>query len=170
MKLLILGAGGHGRVVKETAGLMKDKANNPLFDEISFLDDNSPEAIGRLDEYESFCGEYRFAFAAFGNNTFRLEWMDKLEKAGFSVPTLIHPMAVVSPSAVIDNGTVIEAGAIINTNCKIGRGAIISVGTIIDHDSTIGEGCHIDCGAVVKSMCNVQPYRKVQSNEIINRQ
>lgn len=81
MKLLILGAGGHGRVVKETAGLMKDKANNPLFDEISFLDDNSPEAIGRLDEYESFCGEYRFAFAAFGSNTFRLEWMDKLEKS-----------------------------------------------------------------------------------------
>ena len=50
--LLILGAGQYGRVVKETAEAMG------CFGKISFLDDNSPLALGKLDEYSRFAGKY----------------------------------------------------------------------------------------------------------------
>ena len=37
--LLILGAGGHGHVVAETARAMQDSEGNPIYDKIDFLDD-----------------------------------------------------------------------------------------------------------------------------------
>ena len=48
--LLILGAGGHGHVVAETARAMWDPEGNPVYDRIDFLDDLKPEAIGKLNE------------------------------------------------------------------------------------------------------------------------
>ena len=45
--LLILGAGGHGHVVAETARAMQDSEGNPIYDKIDFLDDLKAEAIGK---------------------------------------------------------------------------------------------------------------------------
>lgn len=52
--LLILGAGGHGQVVAETARAMTDAEGKPLYDKISFLDDLKPAAIGKLSEMPLF--------------------------------------------------------------------------------------------------------------------
>ncbi|WP_270190968.1 hypothetical protein [Holdemania filiformis] len=48
MKLIILGAGGFGRLVEDIAGNLK------RYDEISFLDDNntSKDIIGKLEDYK----------------------------------------------------------------------------------------------------------------------
>lgn len=77
MGLLILGAGGHGRVVKETA--LSIGRNE--FQNIAFLDDNNPDAIGKLNEYHSFVKEYQYAFVAIGDPTLREEWFQKLTEA-----------------------------------------------------------------------------------------
>ena len=71
--LLILGAGGHGHVVAETARAMTDAEGNPLYDKISFLDDLKPEAIGKLGEMPLFKQEYQEVFPAVGNYEQRLE-------------------------------------------------------------------------------------------------
>lgn len=93
--LLILGAGGHGQVVKELAESLKQ------FDKIEFLDDNSKQAIEKCSEYLKFLDEFSCAHVAFGNNTFRMEWSEKLKQAGFHLPVLVHETAWVSPSARI---------------------------------------------------------------------
>ena len=59
--LLILGAGGHGCVVKEVAEAMG------IFDKIDFLDDNSDFAIGKFRDNEKFAGQ-RYAFTAIGDS------------------------------------------------------------------------------------------------------
>ena len=61
--LLILGAGGHGRVVKETAEAME------VFEKIDFLDDNPDceEAIGLCSDNEKFAGTYSYAFLGTAN-------------------------------------------------------------------------------------------------------
>lgn len=164
--LLILGAGRHGRVVKETAEAMG------FFEKIDFLDDNPEygDAIGLCIDNERLAGQYSYAFPAFGNSALRMKWIDMLKENCYTIPVLIHPTAYISPSASIYPGTVVEAKAVINTNTVIERGCIISVGAIVDHDTFIGYGCHLDCGSVVKASCVIKAHTKVESGEIITRE
>lgn len=111
--LLILGAGGHGHVVKETAEAME------IFDNIEFLDDQLEKAIGKLNEIESFSKEYRYVFIAIGNNKIRMQWIKKAEELGFNIPVLIHPKAMVSSSTSIYPGSIVTLGAIINANVVV---------------------------------------------------
>lgn len=163
--LLILGSGGHGRVVKETAEAMG------VFEKIDFLDDNPDceEAIGLCSDNEKFAGAYSYAFPAFGNNALRMNWIERLEENCFTLPVLIHPTAFISPSASVYPGTVVEASAIVNTNSVIERGCIISVGAIVDHDTFVGYGCHLDCGATVKAHCVIKAYTTVESGKVVTR-
>lgn len=161
--LLILGAGGHGRVVKEVAEAMG------IFDKIDFLDDHSESAIGTLAESESLVVQYHHAFVAFGNSELRMKWLEKLESIGYAIPVLVHPTAFISPSATVSTGTVVEAKAIVNTNAVIEKGCIIDLGTIVDHDTFIDYGCHIDCGAIVKAQCIVEPKTKVDSGVVFTK-
>ena len=105
-KLLILGAGQYGKVAKEIAESIGE------FSEIAYLDDNSPLAIGKLNEYEKYSDLFDVAIVAIGIGALRIEWLEKLEKAGFEIPVLIHPTAYVSPSAVIGKGRVVRALAV----------------------------------------------------------
>ena len=63
-KLLILGAGGFGQMVKETAIQLG-------YEEIVFLDDAAfgKDVVGKCCDYMAKYGEYKMAVAAFGNNS-----------------------------------------------------------------------------------------------------
>ena len=141
--LLILGAGQYGSVVHEIAVAMD------CFEKIDFLDDNNPIAIGKLQDYVKFAGAYNAAIVAIGNPKIRLEYIEKLENAGYEIATLIHPKAYVSPSSTVDVGCVVEPLAGINANVVVGKGCLISMGAIVNHNAVINDGCHIDCGSVV---------------------
>lgn len=157
LKLLIIGAGGHGRVVRETAEAMNKYVR------IDFLDDNSDQAIGKCEDYETFRNEYSYAFVAFGSNELRSKWIDKLQHAGYEVPALIHPLTYVSPTAKVEGGTLVLPKAVINTNTVIKQGSIIGMGSLIDHDSIIEEYCHVNTGAIVSAGCSVHRMTKLDS-------
>lgn len=163
--LLILGAGGHGRVVKEVAEAMD------VFDKIDFLDDNleCETAIGKLIENEKYAGEYSYAFPAFGDSALRMKWIEKLEENCFTIPVLIHPTAYISPTASVYPGTVVVAKAMVNANSVIERGCILGLGAFVDHDTFVGYGCHIDCGAILKPNCVVKAHTKIDSGKVVTR-
>lgn len=155
-KLLILGAGGHAKVVAEIANLMK------RWDEIAFLDDNQElkevngyKVIDRLRNYKLYREEYENAFVAIGNNIFRMDLIENLLEEGFKVPVLIHPFTAISSNAHIDKGTVVMAGAVINTNTIIGKGCIINTSSSIDHDCTLEDGVHISPGVHIGGTVNI---------------
>lgn len=158
--LIILGAGGHGKVVKEIAEALG-------YTKIAFLDDNSTEAIGKIADSQAFVDEYREAFVGIGNNKFRGEILARLEQEGFSIPVLIHPTAYVSKSAVIGKGTLVEPMAIVNANSKIGAGCIISVGSIVDHDAVLEDCVHINAGAICKAGSFVSKETRVDAGQIV---
>jgi UDP-N-acetylbacillosamine N-acetyltransferase len=160
MKLLILGAGGHGKIVAELA-------EDLGYDEIAFLDDSNPEAIGKLDEMDRFRNQYDKAFVAIGNNKLRCELIGRLKDCGYEIPILIHPSAFISKTTSIGAGTLVEPNAVINARCQIGEGCIISIGALMDHDAKIGSYCHINAGAIVKSGWTIESTRKVDSGEIV---
>ena len=60
---------------------------------------------------------------------------------------VIHPYAVVSPSARIGEGTVIMAGAVVQANARIGKHCIINTGASVDHDCVLGDYVHVAPGA-----------------------
>lgn len=149
--LLILGAGSHGKVVAEATEL------EGKWNKISFLDDKDDlkniynfNVVGKLGDYTDFVNEYEYAFVAIGNNEIRLEFINKLIKAGYNIPIIIHPKAFVSKYSELGIGTVVLAGAVVNVSTTIGIGCIININASVDHDCEIECGVHISSGAVVR--------------------
>ncbi len=161
--LLILGCGGYGETVKELA------ACTNAFDNIAFLDDNSPDALAKCDDYLNFTSEFSFAYPAFGNNEMRLKWLEKLEKANFNIPILIHPKAWVSQNAQIGTGCVVLANACINSRTQINKGCIINLGAIIDHHCTIKTAVHIGMGAIIKAGNIINSFKTIEAGEVLER-
>ncbi len=143
LNLLILGAGSHGREVMELARSLN------VFRKVDFLDDAKSGTLGPCRELERWTSIYPAAIAAVGDWELRRRWLEELAAAGFALPVLIHPSAMVSPSAVLGYGTVVCARAVIGSGAKIGRGCIISSGATIDRDAAVPEGTHVLCGQAV---------------------
>lgn len=158
--LLIIGVGGHGKVVAETA-------IDCGYTKIDFIDDNNASAIGKVSDLEKFRDCYQDAFVGIGNNAVRDQMIGRLFELGYHVPVLIHPTAYVSRSAVLSAGTIVEPKAIVNTAVCVERGCIISVGAVIDHNARIGKASHVDAGAVVSAGGNVEDYSEIGSGEVV---
>lgn len=161
--LLILGAGGFGRQLWELA------QEDGRFATVAFLDDQSqdPRVVGQCREYRELAGKYTCALAAFGNNSLRLEWAEKLEQAGYTLPVLCHATAYVSPSAQLGPGTVVLPHANIMAGVKVGRCCIVNTGAVADHDSRLEEGCHLCLNAVVKAGAVLPALTKLDAGEIL---
>lgn len=158
--LLIIGAGGHGKVVAEVAEACG-------YENIAFLDDNSPEAIGKISDMIFYRERFSNAFVGIGNNQFRNETINKVIEIGYHIPVLIHPTAYVSKSAAVSEGTIVEPLAIVNANTVVGTGCIVSVGSIVDHDTMLEACVHVNAGAVVKAGAHVEKNRKLEAGEVV---
>lgn len=141
-QLMIIGAGGHGRVVR-------DIAEKNGYQQISFLDDAdscSVPTAGKTADFKGFLATHDF-FVAIGNNRVRERLLEELKQNGASIATLIHPNAVIDPSVKIGTGTVVMAGVVINADAVIGDGAILNTCSSVDHDCVVQDYCHVAVGA-----------------------
>lgn len=162
--LLIVGAGGHGKVVKEIADALEK------FEKIEFLDDVNPKAIGKIEEMGQFRNEFDCIFPAVGNNEFRRKIMENAKKMNYEVPVLVHPTAYVSPSATLGNGTIVEAMAVIHTKAVVEEGCIIAIGALIDHEALIEKYTYISCGTIVKANAKVGQLLTIPSGIIVTKE
>nr|WP_307990889.1 NeuD/PglB/VioB family sugar acetyltransferase [uncultured Niameybacter sp.] len=169
--LLILGAGGHGKVVLDVAESMK------CYETIHFLDDGKDvgtevlgrEVVGKISECHLHSRNYTDAIVALGNNEVRLELTEKLDQLGYHIPILIHPSSVVSQYTNIKEGTVIMPQAVINVGASIGKACIINTGAVIEHDCQVGDGAHIAYRAVLGGGAKVGDKVLVDIGEIVGR-
>lgn len=158
-RLVILGAGGYGRTIADVA--------NQLGYSIIVLDD--ADSAHPLSTFQSYINTSTSFIPAFGNNEFRMEWINRIEESGGQLATLVHSTAYVSPTAVINSGTVILPHATINTDVVAGRGCIINLGAIVDHGCILGEGVHICLGAIVKGENRIERLSKIEAGEVVER-
>lgn len=142
MKLAIIGASGHGKVIA-------DLAEKNGYSEIEFYDDDESvlkcgkwPVVGRSELAASSGGDI---FIGVGNAAIRKQLMDRFRGCRF--PVLIHPSAVVADDVTIGEGSAVMAGAVINPGTKLGRGVIINTCSSVDHDCTIGDFVHVSVGA-----------------------
>ena len=141
MKLTIIGASGHGKVVADIASLCG-------YNEIEFLDDNESltacgkwPVVGTSAKAADIDNEI---FIAIGNSEIRKMLMEKYGDKNILV--LIHPSAVISPYVKIGRGTIIMAGAVVNPYAVIGEGCIVNTCASIDHDCIVGDYVHVSVG------------------------
>lgn len=158
-RLVILGAGGYG-------GTVADVAEQLGYSTI-VLDDANPDHP--LSSFQSYINSSTYFIPAFGNNAFRLEWINRIEESSGQLATLIHTTAYVSPTAIINPGTVILPHAIINTDVVVGKGCIINLGAIVDHGCILEEGVHICLGAIVKGENRIERLSKMEAGEVVER-
>lgn len=148
-KLLIIGAGGHGKVVADIAKRMG------VYSKIAFRDDDKEiksvlgyPCEGTISELEIEKKETE-VFVAIGNAVVREKVTSFVRENGFKIPTLVHPNAVIGDGVQIGCGTVVMAGVVINADARIGRGVIVNTSSSIDHDCVLGDFTHIAVGAHV---------------------
>lgn len=151
-KLLLVGAGGFGRVVLEHASNLYDCA---------FLDDGEAKmvdgvpVVGTTSDMEKFFPEYKLLLVTIGNNKLRQFLYERASAIGYTFPNIIHPSAYISPHAHLGSGCVILNNAVVQNNATCGDGCILNPGVELHHDSTIGSYCLIYTNSVVRSLTHV---------------
>ena len=162
MNLLILGAGSQGPVVKEIAEAIG------VFNEIAYLDDNPNNklAMDTCSNYRHYVNRFPIAIPSFGNCELRAEWTDRLEKAGYILPVLVHPMATISPSSRLSEAVVIEAKVIIGAGVSVERNCIISAGAVLDKGCTIQSNTHIGCACTITKDSVVSAFSRIPAGTV----
>jgi len=149
MKIAIIGASGHGKVVFDALSTIIE------FEIRGFIDDNFIELektllgvpiLGDIDFLmKELTDEIEGVFVAIGNNNMRKAISERiLDK--FELVNAIHQKSIISEHTKLGKGVLVVAGAIINSSSTISDGAIINTGATVDHDNFIGEYTHIAPG------------------------
>jgi acetyltransferase EpsM len=149
--LVIIGAGGHARVVADIVRLLGQHAI------AGYLDDAHPERHGQEFEGARILGGLEqlgraaalgvhAVFVAIGECEARLRFAEAAVAAGLTLPILVHPRSVVASSASLGAGSVLAAGAIVNPGATIGANVIVNTAASVDHDCRIEDGVHLACG------------------------
>lgn len=150
-QLVLLGAGGHAKVVIE---LLRAAG---MFEVVGLLDPapSAPTLLGvPVLGSEEMLPELRrqgveHGFVAIGANALRQRLGGRLAMEGFRQPAAIHPAAFVAPSARVEDGALVMARAVLGTESIAGTLSIVNTGAVVDHDCRLDEACHVAPGCAL---------------------
>ena len=156
--VIIIGAGGHGKVIADIV-----RKSNDNF--IGFLDDDlsKENVIGRVSE----CTKYQDCYfvIGIGNNKIRKKIAEEYPELKYY--TAIHPAAILSTNVKIGKGTVIMANAVINDSSEIGSYCIINTASVVEHDNCIEDYVHISPNATLCGTVKVGKETHIGAGAII---
>jgi UDP-perosamine 4-acetyltransferase len=161
MKVLIIGAGGHARVVYEILN------TDPNTDLVAFVDNTTRGSDEEIMDVSvigphSVVDEYIESGAlgvciAVGDNEIRSKHFKKFtQERGLTPINAVHDNAHVSPNASIGHGIVIQSSAEVMTNSVIGDNSIVNTGAIVEHETTVGEHAHVGPGTTVAGRVDIE--------------
>lgn len=114
-----------------------------------------------------------------GKGTIRKDIFEKLKAIGYEFPIIIDPSAIVSKSAIVDEGCFVGKNAIVNAHAQVGKMCIINTGAIVEHECNVGDFSHIAVGAtlcgqvhvgkecLIGANATVIQCQKIQDHEIV---
>lgn len=165
-KLLLVGAGGFGRMVAEQAMLQYDCA---------FVDDGQVvgteicgvPVVGSIADLQRLRRDYNFLMVGIGNNQFRAQVYEKAKALGYIFPNIIAPSAYISPYAKIGCGCVVLHNACIQNGASVGNGVLLNAGTEVHCDASVGDYALIYTNSVIRTGAAVGSYARIGSNATV---
>lgn len=160
--VVIYGGGGHAKMCIE----MITQSNKYTIRGV--IDDNIPvgtlifniPVIGNENDLTEFqtkgLTKVVLGIGAVLNHKSRNRLYKTIQQKQFTIPTIIHPTAMVEPSVRIGEGNQIMQGAIVGSDVTVGDNCIINSGCIISHDTVIGNNVHIAPGAIIAGGVTIQ--------------
>jgi sugar O-acyltransferase (sialic acid O-acetyltransferase NeuD family) len=150
--IVIVGAGGHGKVVADIVRAGGAFEVAAFVDELALGRDGDLYLGARVYAGEDGLARARakglaYAIAAFADCKARLGCCERLQANGFEIVSVVHPRAMVSPDVSIGAGTMIAAGAVVTTAARLGESVIVNTGATVDHDCVLEDAVHIEPGA-----------------------
>lgn len=144
--MVLYGASGHCKVIID----ILESTGVP----IDFIVDDNPE-LSSLLGYPVLrnMGSYKDVIVSIGSPQLRKKIVESINVKRYL--TAVHPSAVVSPRAIVQDGTVIMPGGIVNSCAQIGKHCIINTGATVGHDAVLGDFVHIAPHAAITGNVHV---------------
>lgn len=176
--ILIYGGGGHGKSIVDllrTAGTYH--ITGIVDDGLAAAGVHTIMDVAVLGGSEALEEQYQKgtrlavnAVGGIGNVTTRIEVFQRLAQAGFACPVIVHPKAILEPSASLSPGVQAFALSYLGSQVKVGFGAIVNTGAILSHECVIGEYANISPGAILAGQVEIGPAALVGMGVTINLQ
>jgi len=160
LPVIVLGAGGHAKVLRDA---LRARAASVIG-----LTDSDPALAGSavlgvkilgtddaLREFPPSAVVLVNGIGSIGPTDTRRAIFEKFKRMGYTFANVIHPAAVIAPSARLGEGVQVMAGGIVQPDCFIGDDSIINTGASVDHDCRIGAHVHIAPGATLSGTVEV---------------
>ncbi len=170
--VILIGSGGHASVLFEILQLSEIDiigVVNPnllkgskVFNELLVLGEDSEILKYNPSEIELVNG-----LGPSTDSTKKQTIENEYLSLGYSFATVIHPQAIISSCAEIDEGVQVMAGVIIQFGVKIGKSCVINTGSIIEHDCIVKDYVHIGPGAVICGSVELFENVYIGANSVI---
>jgi len=154
VKILVYGSTTFGSVVRV---LVEDCGHEFA----GFIDDVHPSAADVLGTFDQVVNSHKAgAFAcvnAVGYNDLaaRARVTARIAAAGYAMPSLVHPKAIVGRDAKIGAGAMIMAGATVDIRVDVGPTVVLWPGAVVAHDTTLDGNTFLSPNATVCGCCQV---------------
>jgi sugar O-acyltransferase (sialic acid O-acetyltransferase NeuD family) len=151
MKCILIGAGGHGRVLMEAhaparfAGILDAHSDLSEVAGVPILgsDEKLPQLVAMGFTH------FVIGVGSASSCARRAQLFDAAFQAGLLPQSVIHHTAYVSPSARCGAGCQILPRVVIHTGAQLAEHVLVNTGAVVEHDCIIGAHCHLATGAVL---------------------
>jgi sugar O-acyltransferase (sialic acid O-acetyltransferase NeuD family) len=193
-RVVIIGAGGHGREIAEILRHQSQQHNNLSL--LGFIDDNCRlhqkvlnglPVLGGWAWFEGVDRNEVAVICAVGSPRVCQRLAQRAGEIGLAFVNAISPLACVSPYARVGEGVAMYPNTVANTDSLLSDHCIVNVGATISHDTrvgrysninpgarlagnvTIGEGCYIGMGANIIQGISVGDWTIVGAGAVVIR-
>lgn len=160
MKTIIIGAGGHARVINEILSYDRN------IEVVAFVDNVIPASQEKIMDipvygdhsvlHDMFKNDVKAVIIGVGKNNIRREYFEQIRNMGVEMVNAIHPTAYIAHNVKIRKGVVIAANATIAASVEIGDNVIVNTGAIIEHEDVLEDHVHIASGTVLAGRVRVK--------------
>jgi len=159
MDVVLIGAGGHGRVVLDilrAAGLHRPVGFLDADPQLTGHEVGGLPVLGQLNLLPKLKSQkVKGVIISIGDNHPRRQYFRKVADQGFELISAVHPASHVSPTAKLGRNVVVAAGAVISTDAQIADSVIVNTSAVIDHECRIGQAVHICPSATIAGRVSV---------------
>jgi len=168
VRLLVIGAGGHAKVVIDAA-----RCTGFEIAGVVGSPDGVTELLGIPVSHDAEQIEADGFIVAIGDNGARASEFDRRVAEGMNPATVVHPSAVIADGVTVGRGAFVAAGVVVNVDATIGDDTILNTGCTIDHDCVVGAhsligpnaslcgAASVGAGALVGAGASVAPCTSV---------